>query len=151
MLRNLTVLSEKNIKVDKKLIHAVVKKLRDELDFSIYALQFNFISTKLISEINAKYLEHHNSTDIITFNYSDSLRILEGEIFISFEDALDNSKRFNVNLDEELLRLIIHGILHLTGYDDMNAHDKKLMKAKENELVKKYSKEFKNLIIEYDR
>ena len=87
--------------------------------------------------INKSYLKHDYTTDIITFNYSDSLQQIDGEIFISIDDALSNSKKFRVTLSDELVRLVIHGILHLLGYDDQNLTDKKIMKRLENKLLSK--------------
>ena len=75
---------------------------------------------KIIHDINKSYLKHDYTTDIITFNYSNSLEQIDGEIFISIDDALSNSKKFKVTLSDELVRLVIHGILHLLGYDDLN-------------------------------
>ena len=77
------------------------------------------------------------ATDIITFNYSNVLDQIDGEIFISIEDALNNSKKYKVSLSDELVRLVIHGILHLLGYDDLNTSEKKIMKRLENKLLSK--------------
>lgn len=138
MIQNLKISSENGIKIDKNLCHLLVSHIKKDLDFSIVSLPINFIFSGTILEINKKYLNHHFTTDIITFNYSGENKELDGELYISIDDALENSKQFDNTLDEELLRLIIHGILHLLGFDDMTPDDKKIMKAKENELVLKY-------------
>jgi rRNA maturation RNase YbeY len=112
-----------------------VKSLSSELDFAISNLEINFVSSKEILVINKTYLEHNYTTDIITFNYSDLVKKIDGELFISIDDAIDNAKKFKVSLSDELVRLVIHGVLHLLGFDDQTASDKKTMKRLENKLL----------------
>ena len=149
-MKNLYVSTEKGIKVEKKMIHKLVSEISKKEEFQTYSLEINFVTEKTIINLNAKYLNHNYPTDIITFNYSNNFRILEGEIYICMKVALENSLKYEVNLDNELLRLVIHGILHMTGYDDKKAQDRKKMKIKEDELVSAFEIEFKNLIIGYD-
>ena len=124
-------------KIKKSNVHDLIKSLSVELNFLVSNLEINFISGEDIHAMNKSYLKHDSTTDIITFNYSDSLQQIDGEIFISIDDALSNSKKFKVTLSEELVRLVIHGILHLLGYDDQNLTDKKIMKRLENKLLSK--------------
>ena len=133
-MKNLRIYSSYQI-VEKKKIHQLVKHLSDELEFIINDLEINFISAIKIEIINSEYLNHHYSTDIITFNYSEKQKRLDGEIFISVDDAAANAEKFNVSLLEEITRLIIHGILHLLGYDDQERKDKIKMKRQENKLL----------------
>jgi rRNA maturation RNase YbeY len=105
------------------------------LDFEISSLLINFLPDKDIREINSKYLKHHYSTDIITFNYSEKENIIDAELFICPDVAVQNAKFFHVTFREEILRLVIHGILHLLGYDDKNKKDQIKMKKEENRLV----------------
>ncbi len=120
MVKNLSVNVLENFEIDKMLIHNIVKKLKKELQFDIKSIQINFVSSKEMMIINRKYLNHNYSTDIITFDYSQSKKNIEGEIFISFEDAASNAKKYGVKLKEEILRLVIHGFLHLLGFDDQS-------------------------------
>ena len=120
-------------------MHKLVGLLRDDLDFSIESLYINFIDGEEIQEINKEYLNHNYSTDIITFNYSGSHLAFDAEIFISIDDAQLNAKKYKVSLNKELRRLIIHGILHLKGYDDIKSMDRAKMKKKENYLLNKYN------------
>ena len=99
---------------------------------------------------NKQYLNHNYDTDIITFNYSGSNNHLDGEIFISISQAIDNSIKFNVNLDSELIRLVVHGLLHLIGYDDKNSSEKKIMKSEEDKLTEIISQKFNNILIKYE-
>ena len=136
MVKNIRVFcSDKKFRVNKIRVHTLVNSLKKELNFSISSLPINFISSSEITIINKKYLNHNYSTDIITFNYSDSKDDLDGEIFISYDDAEKNSRKFKNSLAEEIFRLVIHGVLHLLGYDDMKAKDKKIMKSLENQLL----------------
>ena len=138
MVKNIRVFcSDKKFKVNKIRIHKLVDNLRKELNFSISSLPINFISSGEITIINKNYLNHNNSTDIITFNYSGSQNNLDGEIFISYDDAKINAPRFRNTLGEEILRLVIHGILHLLGYNDLKSKDYKIMKKLENQLLNK--------------
>ena len=138
MIRNLSVNYKGTIKIDKSLIHKIVKKLAEDLNFKISSMQINFVNSKEMTRINSKYLNHNYSTDIITFNYSGTKNELDGEIYISFEDAASNSKRFGVTFIEEVLRIVIHGFLHLLGYDDKDRKDRVTMKRLENRLFNQY-------------
>jgi len=144
-MKNVKLFSEKGFRIDKKCIDVLVSKLQSELEFEIDSLEFNFVGNETITEINKKHLEHNYSTDIITFNYSGESYTFDAEIFISVPQALENSKKYGVNLDNELGRLIIHGILHLLGYDDINLAKKRKMKEIENELIEKYKRFTKGL------
>ncbi|MFA4924047.1 MAG: rRNA maturation RNase YbeY [Ignavibacteriaceae bacterium] len=133
----IAILIPKKIDFKKSLIRTIVLELAEELHFSIASINVSFVDKKEILELNGKYLNHHFSTDILTFNYSGSNTKLDGEIIISYEDAIENARRFHISDQEEYLRLIIHGILHLLDYDDQNKSDKLKMKRKETALVKK--------------
>jgi len=95
-------------------------------------LQFIFCNDEFLSEINRKYLNHDSLTDIIAFNYNDEYNGIAGDIFISYERVAENAKRYNVTTLHELHRVIIHGVLHLLGYNDKTATQKSQMRAKEN-------------------
>lgn len=124
--------------IEKKKLHQYVKFITQHLNLSIISLEINFIDSEAIKEINKKFLSHDYSTDIITFNYSDSQNTIDGEIFISVDDAKENAKKFNVKFEEEIGRLVAHGILHLIGFDDTTPDKRKKMKNRENQLLKKY-------------
>jgi rRNA maturation RNase YbeY len=122
----------KNFKIDKAVVHRIIHGLKKAFDFSVLNLELNFVSEKTIHTINKNYLNHDNSTDIITFNYGETSSELDGEIFISIHDVKLNAKKFGCKFDEELLRVIIHGILHMLGYEDYSKKDYIEMKKKEN-------------------
>lgn len=147
IVKNLSVFNEKGIKVDKKLVHKIVKLICDNLNLSVNSLEFNFISSNTMIGLNKKYLRHNFGTDIITFDYSVEKNNLDGEIFISLHDAIENSKKYKVSTDNELLRLIVHGILHLFGLDDSSAGKRKRMKLVEDKLVKNFNNFSKGLVV----
>lgn len=135
MVKNLQVCSiDPSIK--KSEVHDLVASLKKELKFNIASLFINLVSSEELLRINRKYLKHNYQTDVITFNYSDEGSI-DGEILISVDDAYSNAKRFKESYSDEITRLIIHGILHILGYDDRRKKDRVLMKENEKELLKK--------------
>ena len=121
--------------ITKIKVHKLVKSICDLLEIKIDSLEINFISGKEIESINSQHLKHYYTTDIITFNYSEINNKLDGELFISVEDAEENAKKYKVSFQEEITRLVIHGILHLLGYDDQERKNKIKMKRKENQLL----------------
>lgn len=90
-----------------------------------------FCSDNYVLDINQKYLQHDYFTDIITFDYCEGDR-LSGDLFISVDSVRENSVEFGTEFEDELNRVIIHGLLHLVGYDDHTEKDIKLMRSKEN-------------------
>jgi rRNA maturation RNase YbeY len=136
VIKNLQVFSSSK-SIDKFSIHKLVGSLKKELNLQIDFLVINFVTTQEITELNEKYLNHSYSTDIITFDYSESRNEIDGEIFISIDDAESNAHKFKVHFQNEITRLIIHGILHLLKYDDQQKKDKIIMKRMENDLLNK--------------
>ena len=98
-------------------------------------LCFVFCSDKYLLNINNKYLKHNFYTDVITFDYTQS-NIISGDIFISADRIADNARKYKVTFNHELLRVIVHGVLHLLGFDDRNFDDKKIMTSKEDVYLK---------------
>jgi probable rRNA maturation factor len=94
------------------------------------ALNFIFCSDEYLYRLNMQYLQHDTYTDVITFPYSDEH--VEGDIFISIDRVADNARDLGISFAEELHRVIIHGVLHLIGYDDLSDEDEAAMRQKEN-------------------
>ena len=90
-----------------------------------------FCSDNYILDVNIKYLQHDYYTDIITFDYCEGKR-LSGDLFISIDSVRDNAAFYGVEFADELNRVIVHGLLHLIGYDDHTPEDIAQMRAKEN-------------------
>ena len=138
MVKNLKVYNSTSFKIKKNEIHKFVNSLKKELKFSISDFSINFINEPEMISLNKKFLSHNYSTDIITFNYSGENYTLDGEIFISLDDASYNAQKYGADISNEILRLIIHGFLHMLGFDDKNASRRKEMKRIEDKLVDKY-------------
>lgn len=90
-----------------------------------------FCSDNYILDVNMKYLQHDYFTDIITFDYCEK-DILSGDLFISIDSVRENSLFYGTEFPEELNRVMVHGVLHLIGYDDHTEEDIKIMRSKEN-------------------
>lgn len=97
-------------------------------------ISYIFCDDEYLHKINVAYLNHDDLTDIISFDYSEG-KILQGDIFISIERVKDNAHDFNVSFEEELKRVMIHGVLHYCGYKDKSEADEKIMRSKEDEKV----------------
>ncbi len=94
-------------------------------------LNYIFCSDDYLHKINVDFLNHDTLTDIISFDYSVG-KELHGDIYISVERVEDNAKDFDVSFEDELARVMIHGILHYCGYKDKSEDDAKLMRSKED-------------------
>jgi probable rRNA maturation factor len=112
-----------------------LKKVADKEGFKIKDLNYIFCSDEYLHKINVDYLDHDTFTDIITFDNSEDEISIEGDIFVSVERVKENSQTLNTVFDEELKRVIIHGLLHLCGYDDNSVEDKAEMRRLENEYI----------------
>ena len=98
-------------------------------------INYIFCDDDYLHKINVEFLNHDTLTDIISFDYSVG-KILQGDIYISTERVADNAKDFNEDFDNELHRVIIHGVLHYCGYKDKSDEDAALMRSKENHHLK---------------
>ncbi|WP_339895661.1 rRNA maturation RNase YbeY [uncultured Algibacter sp.] len=94
-------------------------------------INYVFCDDEYLHKLNVEFLKHDTLTDIISFDYSVG-KIIQGDIFISVERVVENAKEFKASFDEELQRVIIHGILHYCGYKDKTDDDAKVMREKEN-------------------
>lgn len=103
----------------------------------IQNLNFLIVGDKRMIHFNKTYLNHDYSTDIITFDNSENKKI-SGDIVISIERVKENSKKYKVKLEDELRRVMVHGLLHLLGYDDKNEKEKKRIRKKENYYLERY-------------
>lgn len=100
-------------------------------------ISYIFCSDDYLYDLNVEYLDHRTLTDIISFDYSMGNQI-SGDIFISVERVMDNSKDYKVEFDEELRRVMVHGILHYCGYKDKSESEQSAIRAKEDEYLKLY-------------
>ena len=94
-------------------------------------INYVFCDDEYLHKINVEFLNHDTLTDIISFDYSVG-KIIQGDIFISIERVKDNAEDFKVSFDDELKRVIVHGVLHYCGYKDKTEADAETMRDKEN-------------------
>lgn len=99
--------------------------------FVLKTLNYIFCSDDYLLSVNREYLQHDTYTDIITFNNSDADDAVEADIFISIDRVAENARDRNIPFEEELDRVLIHGVLHLVGYDDKSSAETRLMREKE--------------------
>jgi len=104
---------------------------------TLKSLSFIFCNDAYLHQINIQYLNHDTLTDVITFPYSTTN--IEGDIFISIDRIKENANKFKVSFENELHRVIIHGVLHLSGYLDKEEAEKILIRKKENEYLQHLS------------
>jgi probable rRNA maturation factor len=114
-----------------------------ELNLEAYSIAVIFISDEEIKELHKKFLGKSIYTDVITFNLGDKDHI-EGEIYISLDRAKIQAKKYQVSLINEISRLIIHGCLHLAGYNDCNQEVRVIMKKREDNYLELIQKLFLN-------
>lgn len=95
-------------------------------------IDFIYCSDEYILGLNKKYLGHDYYTDILTFDYSEDENLVSGDIFISIDRLRENAKELEIPLQDELNRVMVHGILHLLGYGDRTKEERTLMRGKED-------------------
>ncbi|MFD2892214.1 rRNA maturation RNase YbeY [Flavobacterium chuncheonense] len=100
-------------------------------------INYIFCNDDYLHKINVEYLDHDTLTDIISFDYTEG-DLIQGDIFISIERVRDNANDFNVAFEEELKRVMAHGVLHYCGYKDKSEADADLMRKKEDEKIKMF-------------
>lgn len=104
-----------------------------------HELSYIFCDDARILEVNREFLNHDYFTDIITFDYSHG-RVVSGDMFISTETVASNAEGLNVSYDRELLRVIVHGVLHLCGINDKGPGEREIMERHENEALALYER-----------
>jgi probable rRNA maturation factor len=119
----------------KKFLEKVIKDDRKVLG----DLKFIFTDDKTELEINKQFLGHNYYTDVISFNYSERNKV-NGEIYISAETLKENSLVYSTGIKEELLRVMIHGVLHLCGYSDNSKESRELMFGRQEGLLREFRK-----------
>lgn len=120
---------------EKTKIKLWIKTIIDKENHTLGTINYMFCNDDELLEINIKHLNHNTLTDIITFDYTEDKKI-SSDIFISVDRVLENAKEFEVSFEEELRRVMIHGVLHLCGYKDKSKPDAELMRKKENWALK---------------
>lgn len=115
----------------KRRIREWINKTAENEDFTIGVLNYILTNDNILVQLNKEYLRHFTLTDIITFDLSEKVGELSGDVYISVDRAKENAKEFKVSLKNELSRLMIHGVLHLMGYKDKSLEEREQMRARE--------------------
>jgi rRNA maturation RNase YbeY len=121
------------LKNQKKLVKWIGDVISSE-GFQVGEINYIFCDDSYLNKINQEFLNHDAFTDIISFDYTLGKEV-GGDIFISIERVLENAEEFNEVFENELHRVMIHGILHFIGYKDKTKKDKTLMRTKEDEKI----------------
>ena len=129
--------------IDLPVLHyeIVEKLLKSEIRISkgrLGTINYIFCRDEYLLDMNIKFLGHDYYTDVITFDYS-SGKLIAGDVYISVDRVENNSVTFSQNLDQELVRVISHGLLHLLGFKDKEEEEIVLMRSKEESMLSKYN------------
>ena len=114
-----------------------ISRIIESEGFDEGEINFIFCDDDYLHKINVEYLDHDTLTDIISFDYTVG-NVLQGDIFVSVERVRDNANDFNVSFDDELKRVLSHGVLHYCGYKDKSPKDEALMRSKEEEKMQMF-------------
>ena len=120
--------------IDAEKVKSWIEKVAREHGKRVGALTYVFCDDEYILGVNRQYLQHDYYTDIITFDYSTSRRV-SGDMVISLDTVRSNSELFGRDYNEELLRVVIHGVLHLCGINDKGPGEREIMEQHENEAL----------------
>jgi probable rRNA maturation factor len=132
--------------INTKILREIVRTLLvEELSRENFEIGIAIIGEPAMTRMNEGYLRHKGSTDVITFDYTDVSRpkTLAGEIFVCVDEALVQAPRFRVPWQHELVRYVVHGVLHLCGFDDKTATARRNMKREEDRLMRRLATRFK--------
>jgi probable rRNA maturation factor len=150
-------------KINPRLLRQIVTGLMTELKVLEAELGINFVGANEMAKVNRQFLRHEGSTDVITFDYAtkvaqasrlrrlsptreahrrDACAILHGELFVCVDEAVSQARHFKTRWQSEIVRYIVHGVLHLRGDDDLKPDLRRKMKRAENRLVRVLAKRF---------
>lgn len=114
-----------------------ISRIIESEGFDEGEINYIFCDDEYLHKINVEYLDHDTLTDIISFDYTVG-NLIQGDIFVSIERVQDNASDFNVSFEEELKRVLSHGVLHYCGYKDKSPKDEALMRSKEDEKMQMF-------------
>jgi probable rRNA maturation factor len=146
-------------KIGLRLLKQIAEALLADLKMADAELGVHLIAASEMTRLNEKYLRHQGSTDVITFDYTDRdgqrsaaapkdratakrCPLWHGDIFICVDEAVWQARKFGTSLQSEIVRYLVHGVLHLLGYDDSGAGERRKMKREEDRRVRELSRRF---------
>ena len=129
---------------EKRKIAAWLKSVADGEGYTLGDVTYIFCSSEVHRKMNIDFIGHDYFTDIITFDYSDrkGTRVVSGDIFIDVETVADNARIYGATAREEMLRVVVHGVLHLCGQKDKSPRAEKQMHRKEDKYLALYKQMF---------
>jgi probable rRNA maturation factor len=126
-----------NLEVAEAEVNKLVKQVLHSENISAHGIHVIFVDDEYLRRLHKEYLDDNTPTDVMTFDLSDDDGV-DGEIYISLDRAKAHAIQLNVTLDSEIARLIIHGLLHLKGYDDSTQSEREEMRKREDQYLNKY-------------
>jgi probable rRNA maturation factor len=136
-------------KINARMLKEIMEALLADLKIEEAELGINLVAAREMTLINETFLRHEGSTDVITFDYSNAecgVRSAElnlhGEIFVCVDEAVLQAIKFKTTWQSEIVRYLVHGVLHLLGHDDRHADARRKMKREENRLLRELSEKF---------
>jgi probable rRNA maturation factor len=129
-------------KINARVLKLILGELLAELKITEVELGINLVAAREMALVNETFLKHSGSTDVITFDHREKTRrrgqatAIHGELFICVDDAIKQAREFKTSWQSEVVRYVVHGVLHLVGYDDLKPHLRRRMKREENRLVR---------------
>jgi probable rRNA maturation factor len=148
-LRNRQRLRRVDLRLLRRIARALLRKACADTPFD---LAIHIVAAPEITRLNEEFLHHQGSTDVITFDYAEpaarpasprwSPAPLHGEILVCMDEAICQARRFHTTWQSELVRYVVHGLLHLRGEDDRTARARRRMKAAEDALMRRLAREF---------
>jgi len=120
---------------NNKAIYNIISEISKNEHKKFESINLIISTDAYLNQLKRTYFNKDHYTDVITFNLEDSNQLIEGEIYVSMHRVIDNAHQLNIQLDDELKRIIIHGVLHLIGYNDIEEHEKKMMTKLENQYM----------------
>ena len=140
---NITIANrQRTKKVNTRLLKQIAGELLAELKIAEADFGIALVSDKEMAQVNWQFLQHEGATDVITFDHESTRTKLHGELFICVDVAMAQAKEFKSSWQSELVRYVVHGVLHLLGYDDLKPALRRKMKREENRLVRLLEKRF---------
>ncbi len=124
---------DQNLRINENQYREICNQTIKAIALDIKSCAFIFVTDAALKQMHSDYLNDPTATDVITFDLGEDA--VEGEIYISTERARAQAEEYGVTPEEEVLRLMVHGLLHLKGYDDLTDGDRLVMKREENKLV----------------
>jgi len=131
--------SENTFKLDNEhQISSWIEEVITEENFKLGEINYIFCNDDYLHKLNMEFLQHDTLTDIISFDYTVG-KLIQGDIYVSTERVADNAQDFQVSFQEELLRVMVHGVLHYCGYKDKTDAEAHTMREKENHYLQKFA------------